>query len=201
MKKNFIFDLGWVLYRFDCDYMARKYIKNEDDYNIVRPVIFDRFYWDRIDDGSLTDEQAKAEFCEALPERLHAVACEIYDNWHKNLLPIDGMAELIKDIKQNGGKIYLLSNVSIGFARAYKQVPDINTLLSSFDGLVFSGPLHIVKPSAEIFEHILSKYSIDRSNTLFIDDLEKNINGAKAVGIDGYLFDGDAQKLREFIFK
>ena len=199
MIKNYIFDFGWVLYKFDCEYMARKYIKNEEDYNIVYPVVFDRFYWDRIDDGSLTDEQAKAEFCKVLPERLHAVACEIYDNWHKNLLPIDGMAELVKGIKAKGGKLYLLSNVSIGFAEAYKEVPDIKELLSLFDGLVFSGPLHIVKPSAEIFEHIISKYNLKREECMFIDDNEKNIDGAEAVGMKGYLFDGSCENLRKQI--
>ena len=32
---------------------------------------------------------------------------------------------------------------------------------------------------------------------LFVDDSEKNIRGAVAVGINGYLFDGDAQRLKK----
>ncbi len=201
MIKNYIFDFGWVLYKFDCEYMARKYIKNEEDYNTVYSVVFDRFYWDRIDDGSLTDEQAKVEFCEALPERLHAVACEIYDNWHKNLLPVEGMAELVKEIKAKGGKLFLLSNVSIGFSEAYKEVEDINELLSSFDGLVFSGLLNIVKPSREIFEHLLNKYGLKAEECVFIDDLERNVKGAEAVGIKGIQFDGNAVNLRQKLFR
>ena len=44
--------------------------------------------------------------------------------------------------------------------------------------------------------YLLNKYKLDRTGTVFIDDSEKNINGARAVGIKGVLFDGDIQKLR-----
>ena len=69
-------------------------------------------------------------------------------------------------------------------------------LFSHFDGLVFSGPLGIVKPSAEIFNYVLDRFGLHASESIFIDDSAINIAGAKAVGIHTYHFDGDAQKLR-----
>ena len=44
-------------------------------------------------------------------------------------------------------------------------------------------------------------YDIKPEDTLFIDDSPKNIAGAESYGIHGYLFDGDAKKLEEYIFK
>lgn len=201
MIKNYIFDFGWVLVRFDPDYMTGQYIKNADDRKLAKDVIFDRLYWDRLDDGTITDDEVKEGIRSRLPENLWEGACKAYDNWHYNLPFIDGMVDLVKQIKAAGGKLYILSNISIGFAQAYEQVAEIKELFSLFDGLVFSGPLKIVKPSKEIFEYILNKYDLNADETVFIDDSEKNINGAKAVGIEGYLFDGDAKKLGEYIFR
>lgn len=200
MKKNFVFDFGWVLVRFDSQYMTQKYIKNQSDCELAQGVIFDRLYWDKIDAGTITDDKVKEEICARLPEKLWEGACKTYDNWYYNIPFIEEMVQLVKDIKKAGGKLFILSNISIGFAENYKNIPQISELFSLFDGLVFSGPLHITKPSAEIFEHLLSKYSLNADETMFVDDLEKNVNGANAVGIEGYLFDGDADKLRSYIF-
>ena len=56
-----------------------------------------------------------------------------------------------------------------------------------------------IKPSREIFERVLSECGILADETLFVDDSEKNIKGAEAVGIHGYLFDGDPTKLQKYI--
>jgi putative hydrolase of the HAD superfamily len=68
-----------------------------------------------------------------------------------------------------------------------------------FDGLVLSGEINIVKPNAEIFEYLLSKYNLNREECIFVDDNKANITGAEKAGIKGYLFDGDAEKLHTAI--
>jgi len=169
--------------RFDPYYMTSVYIKDENDIKTVHKVVFDRLYWDRLDDGTISDCEVKKAVCERLPERLHFDACKVYDNWIKNLPFIEGMEMLIDDLKNYGCKIFLLSNISCGFAENYSAEPDISRLFSKFDGLVFSGPLGITKPSKEIFLHLLQKYGLKAEETIFIDDSEKNIKGAEAVGI------------------
>ena len=57
----------------------------------------------------------------------------------------------------------------------------------------------MVKPNVEIFEYILRKYNLNRNECLFIDDSEINIEGAKKANIKGYLFDGNAEKSRQYI--
>mgnify|MGYP002515127954 CR=1 FL=1 len=44
---------------------------------------------------------------------------------------------------------------------------------------------------------MLLEGNMKAEETLFIDDSEKNIAGAEAMGIKGYLFDGDVPKLRK----
>lgn len=196
--KNFIFDFGQVIVKFDTEYMTSVYIKPQD-VKMVEEVVFDRLYWDRLDEGTITDEEVRKGICERLPKELHNDACRVYDNWYKNLEFIEGMPELIKDIKAKGGKLYLLSNISETFAKEYKNVSNISEILNLFDGLVFSAPLGITKPNKEIFRYILNEYNLNPGDTVFIDDNEKNVSASCKENIFGYLFDGDAQKLKSYL--
>lgn len=196
--KNFIFDFGQVIVKFDTEYMTAAYI-NEPDIKAVEEVVFDRLYWDRLDAGTITDDEVREGICGRLPKELQDNACKVYDNWYKNLNFIDGMPELIKDIKAKGGKLYLLSNISETFAKEYKNAPNIAEILSLFDGLVFSAPLGITKPNKEIFDYILNEYNLNPYETVFIDDNEKNASASCKENISGYLFDGDVDKLKSYL--
>lgn len=199
MLKNIIFDFGQVLVRFDPYYMTKAYIEDENDCLLSMDVIFDRLYWDRLDMGTITDDEVKEGICSRLPKRLHEKAIAVYDNWMFHLPFIDGMKELVYSLKKSGKKLFLLSNISIGFSEKYELVPEVNEVLSLFDGLVLSGPIGLIKPYKDIFNHLLTKYSLDANECIFIDDNEKNIEGSNNVGIEGYLFDGDAKKLKRYL--
>ena len=199
MYKNIIFDFGNVLAEFHPEKLTRACVSDEQSIKPIIDVVFDRIYWDRLDEGIITDDEVKKEMSERLPASLHEYAFSVYDNWVKNLIPIKGMSELVKDLKVAGKNIYLISNISIGFTKSYHSVPWITELFANFDGLIFSGLLHLTKPGKEIFEHLLTNYCLDKTECIFIDDSKINIKGAKTAGISGYLFDGDSKKLRDFL--
>lgn len=199
MIKNYIFDFGNVLAEFYPDRLTAACVKDENVRQTVSDVVFDRIYWDRLDRGTITDEEVKAGIKSRLPENLHDDACKVYDSWVFNMTPFPGMQKLIEDISKTDKKLFLLSNISIGFADTYKNVPWINELLSKFDGLVLSGTVGLVKPNKDVFEYVLEKFDLKAEESLFIDDNAQNIEGAESAGINGYLFDGDAEKLRRFL--
>ncbi len=201
MFKNYIFDFGNVIVRFDTYYMTSLFMDSPEDIRLVESVLFDRLYWDRLDLGTISDAELKEAVCSRLPERLHQKAIQVYDNWHKNLPFTPQITDLIDEIKRRGGKLFLLSNISVGFSKNYGQSPQLAELFSKFDGLVFSAPLGIVKPQPEIFNYLLNKYSLSAEDTVFIDDSQKNILGAKNARINTFLFDGDVSNLRNFLFK
>ena len=197
MYKNIIFDYGQVIISFDPYYMTKCYIDNEAACKELSEIIFDRLYWDRLDNGSITDDEVKAEIIKRVPEEYYDAALKVYNNWYYNNPVISDTAELIRELKASGARLYLLSNISIGFAENWHKIPEVSNILSLFDGLVFSGPIGMNKPNRDIFEHLLEKFNLKAEDCVFIDDSEKNINGAKAVGINTILFTGDAEKLRE----
>ena len=196
-KKAIIFDLGNVLFRFDPAIMTAAVISDPEDAALVAPVAFDRLYWNRLDDGSITDEEVIAGICSRLPQRLHAQAEQVYRQWYAHMPCVPGMRELLHELKREGKSLYLLSNISIGFEQGYHAVPIITSTLSVFDGCVFSGSLGMVKPQKQIFEHLLTKFGLLPEDCVFIDDSEINIAGAAAAGIDGILFTGNATAVKD----
>ncbi len=199
MIKNYIFDFGNVLAVYDPDKLTAPFVKDLETRKMLSEIVFDRVYWDRLDDGSITDEEIRMGIRSRVSKEYSDLACTVYDNWVKSLTPILGMPQLVSELKKTDKKLYLLSNISIGFANSYKEVPWIKDLLSNFDGLIFSGPIGLVKPDKAIFDHLLKIFDLKAEECLFIDDAPRNIEGAKKVGIHGYLFDGDADTLRNYL--
>ncbi len=193
--KNVVFDFGQVMIRFEPKYMTGIYVSDEDDARLVEQVVFDRLYWDKLDSGDISDDEVIAACRERLPERLWDSAERVYFEWIYNIPEIEGMRELVRYIKKRYGvRVLLLSNISRYFADHAREIP----VLEEFEGCVFSAVIGKVKPNADIFQHLCKEFGILPEQTVFVDDNEKNIKGAEAVGITGYLFDGDAERLRKY---
>ena len=197
MIKNYIFDLGNVLVHFWPREMTAAYVEDPQDIERIWPVVFDRLYWDPLDCGGISDEELKAACHQRLPERLWDKADAVYDNWQAHLPIIEGMPQLLTELKAKGAKLYLLSNISIGFTEKYRDVPELVELFSLFDGLVFSGPLKMGKPEPKIFHHVLNTYGLTPSECVFVDDNEKNVQAAQKVGIHAIRFMDDPEDLRQ----
>ena len=192
MIKNIVFDFGQVLVRFDPRYMVTRYVTDDADAAQLEEVLFDRLYWDRLDAGTITDNEVMTEAKKRLPERLFEVAEKIYFNWIYNIPEIEGMRELLSQLREKGYRLYLLSNICTYFASHADEIP----ILKLLDGCVFSAVAGHVKPSREIYNHLCRRFAIEPSETGFVDDRDENIEGAINAGWSGVLFNGDARELR-----
>lgn len=197
MIKNVVFDFGQVMVHFEPSYMVSKYVTDEKDAALLEEVIFDRLYWDKLDEGNISDSEVVSSCRKRLPERLHPYIDLIYYNWIYNIPEIDGMRQLVLDIKRDlGVRVFLLSNICTYFADHSHEIP----CLEEFEKCIFSAVCGKTKPHAEIFEHLCEVCEISPSETVFVDDNVKNIAGAEAFGIKGYLFNGDSAKLRKYLY-
>ncbi len=196
MIKNVVFDCGQVLVHFDPKYMVERYVTDPADSALLQEVVFDRAYWNPLDKGTITDEEVKAAVCGRIPERLHEVARAVYDNWIYNIPEVEGMRELIREIKARFGvKTCLLSDISKYFSRHREEIP----ILAELDVLVMSADYGLVKPHRETFENLFAVCDIRPEESVFVDDRESNIAGAAACGMQGYCFDGNVEKLRAYL--
>ena len=194
--KSIIFDFGQVMIKYQPTLMTAKYIDDPMDEEAICAVLFDRLYWDALDDGSITDDEIIEASKKRLPERYHEILPRIYFNWIYNLPEVEGMNSLVASLREKYGVgIYLLSNISEYFADNAGEI----RALRLFDRCFFSAKMGLTKPDPEIFLTVCRELSIVPSETLFIDDSTKNIEGARIAGLNTYLFDGDAKKLGEYI--
>ena len=178
--------------------MTGVYISDEADKAFVSNVLFDRLYWDRLDLGTISDEETLEKCHERLPSRLWDICDKIYYDWVYNIPVIEGMDKLLPYLKERYGvRLFLISNISKYFVSHKEDIP----ILKEFEYCVFSSDLGVCKPSPIIFDHLLRTCSLERSESIFIDDNKSNIEGAIGFGLHGYLFDGDAERLKSYLDK
>ena len=197
--KNYIFDFGNVIAEFDPIKLTMPYVEDKALCKAVSEVVFDRLYWNKLDSGDITDDEVREGIRSRLKGSLADMGCRAYDNWVNTMIPVPGIHRLIKDIHNNGGKLYLISNISTGFAESYANVPWIKEVLDLFDGIVLSAVVGLTKPDRDIFEYLLNTYGLNSEECIFVDDSKLNTEGAKYAGIESYLFDGDSEKLRDYL--
>jgi putative hydrolase of the HAD superfamily len=71
------------------------------------------------------------------------------------------------------------------------------TWLGLFDQLTWSCELGVVKPDPAIYLHTVKKLNVKPEQALFIDNLQKNIEGAETVGLQAALFESAEQLQRD----
>jgi putative hydrolase of the HAD superfamily len=105
-----------------------------------------------------------------------------------NLNP--AMLAWIPRIKQAGFRLGILSNMGDG---VLEYIKPRFSWLSQFDWLTWSCELGVVKPDPAIYLHTVKKLNVSPERALFIDNLQKNITGAEAVGLHAALFENVEQ--------
>ena len=93
--------------------------------------------------------------------------------------------EYIKTLKEKGYRIYLLTNITEDSYNYINNIIDIN---SNFDGGIYSYQEKLIKPNLEIYELIISRFNLNRNETIFFDDKEKNVIAAQDAGIKSIVF-------------
>ncbi|RDV45592.1 HAD family phosphatase [Leifsonia sp. ku-ls] len=102
--------------------------------------------------------------------------------------------EVLLDLKAGGTRLALLSNAGRDFGSYFRH----GTLGDLFEQVFVSGELGTIKPSAEIFQHVMAELGVTPAETVFIDNKEANVRGAEALGISGHVFT-TAQDLRAYL--
>jgi len=180
-----IFDVGNVLVDFDWDgFMAREF--PGADKKLISKLdedVWGSGRWDRLDAGDDPEEVFK-NIIDYDPEHEFELR-KIFKNVGDTLRKREATPIWLKELKSRGYKLLYLSNYSHYVMKANPEVLDFLPLL---DGGVFSCDVKLIKPDPKIYETIAEKYDLVPSECVFIDDLERNINGAKNFGFHGIQF-------------
>ncbi len=192
MIRNIVFDMGNVLIHWRPDLFLERAGIPEEDRALLMRELFGSVEWIQMDRGVLPFEDGISAVCRRLPERLWGGVRELTLNWWRDhLLPVEGMAELIRELKQNGYGIYLLSNAKTDLPEYFGNIPGSEC----FDGRIVSADWKLLKPQPELYQVLLREYGLKAEECFFTDDLNINIEAAVLVGMSGAIFRG-AEDLR-----
>jgi len=192
MIRNIVFDMGGVLIRFDREYFIRRLGVNAEDEPVLMNEVFRSLEWARMDRGSIAEEDAVRNICARTPRRLHDSVEKLVTMWERPILPVDGIYELIEELKGKGYGIFLLSNASLRQHEYWPRIPASRF----FDGTLISADVQLVKPQPEIYALLCGTFGLTPSECFLIDDTPQNIEGAFEADMPGFVFNDDAAALK-----
>lgn len=191
MIKNIVFDMGNVLLDYNPEIALHLFLDEDADRDIIRKELFEGPEWIQGDLGRM-DNAVRYETIKArIPERLHKGLKDCVYQWQICMKPLEGARNFVLAMKEKGFGIYVLSNANEIF---YEYFPAFLPL-DFFNGVMISAEVHMVKPDIRIYETFMEKYGLKPEECLFIDDRRTNVEGAKAAGMKGVIFENDFERL------
>lgn len=181
MIKNVIFDLGGVVLGRDFKRLGE--VLGNTFAFISADEAFPE-YWSEFDRGTYTREEVTRMLAEDYNLTFED-ANEQVQRLLELLQPIPETERLIRELKAKGIRCYVLSNMSKEFYAELLKFP----IFELFDGAVVSYQERVNKPDAKIYETILSRYSLEPSETVFADDKAANTEAASRFGIHTVTYD------------
>jgi putative hydrolase of the HAD superfamily len=184
--KNIIFDLGKVLLNldFNASIVAFQKLGLKTDVLDSKQVYSDPVFYE-LEVGKVTPE----EFCNRVRKVIQnpdSTDSQIEDAWYSMILDIPASrVKVVQELSKNYN-VYLFSNTNkIHIERlhgAFKTEHGID-FPSLFVKDFYSHEIHERKPDLSSYQKVIELAGINPEESIFIDDLEKNIIGAQQSGL------------------
>ncbi|MBI3803761.1 MAG: HAD family phosphatase [Nitrospirae bacterium] len=183
---NIVFDLGGVLLEWKPDQILARLYPDPDLRAVVNRQVFQHPDWLVLDKGAL-DEEGAVNLFHRRTERPLSEMKELMQAVRESLVPIPSTFDLLEALSKEGLALYCVSNMQVAvFAYLQKKYD----FWSKFKGLVISAHIQMIKPDAEIFRHLFTRYGLIPSESLFIDDHFPNVESARRLEMKAILFQG-----------
>lgn len=184
--RNVVFDLGGVLLEWNPDAILARLYPDPETAARVKREVFQHADWLALDKGTLDEEEAVRLFQRRTGRPLSEMN-GLMQTVRESLIPIGPSFELLEELSEQGMSLYCVSNMQAAVFAFLRQRYDF---WSKFKGLVISASVKMIKPDAEIFNHLFSRYRLTPAETLFIDDHPPNIESALRLQMKAILFQG-----------
>jgi putative hydrolase of the HAD superfamily len=109
--------------------------------------------------------------------------------------PNPATLDLVRDIRSQGMHTAILSNMPFDLL---EELRGAFAWLDEFDVQIWSCDHGVIKPDAAIYRLCLDALGCKPHRALFFDDRPRNVEGARAVGMDAHVFES-AQQAAEIV--
>ena len=115
---------------------------------------------------------------------------EFWDYWFNEEKQSDRVIEYAKNLKQKGIKVFILSNNFKERATFYDHYPWMH---DAVDKAYFSWQTGFVKPDVRAWQLILDDNNLKGEECIYFDDVDKNLESSKSLGIKSFLFTNEEE--------
>lgn len=189
--KNIIFDLGSVLLDIDVDKTLRSFdnigVSGEKLEEIYKEP--ENFFL-LFEKGAIDADTFRNSFRDLSDN--HLTDKQINDAWSAMVVGFPGYkVELLKCLA-NQYDLYLLSNTNEihepVYTRQFRETSGGISFEDIFAGIYYSHVVKLSKPNPAIFTFMMNDSGIVPGESLFIDDLQRNVDAAIATGLPAYQY-------------
>lgn len=193
--RNVVFDIGNVVVHWDSlAIVERAFGDTHHDIHELRRDLFVRTdTWLALNRGELTVDEAKQAYVDdghLSPEGADRLFAEVF----AFLDPMPGTEPLMRRLSASGYRLFALTDNVHEIVAHLKERHEFWPL---FEGAAVSAEIGVLKPDPRIYRHLLGEHDLIAAETVFFDDLPGNVEGAKAVGMQAFVFTGAEQAERD----
>jgi glucose-1-phosphatase len=182
-KKYFIFDIGNVLVDFDFQVLLGQ-IAADSGTPVEPPTQRDLDMHHAVEEGAISDQAFVDYLNEA--KGLSWTVDDLIGVWQKMFTVNQTGRKLFLDSIARGLPVYTLSNIAEHHIEAIKR--NWPGFFDGATGLFLSYQMGCRKPDPAIYFQTLEKLGVEGKQCLFIDDLTRNVEAARAAGIHALQF-------------
>lgn len=179
MIKAFLFDNGGVITAGGAgNELSERLSKNlgidsGKAFELLSPV------WNQYSRGKITETELWRNVEKNYGKPISELQRDIWNKW-ENMRPLPEMMDLVLQLKADGYKVGLLSNVIPNTERVIRA----NGGYDNFDFLVLSCEVGFSKPDPEIYEIVMEHLDgIKPEEVIFLDDQERCLVPARQLGM------------------
>ena len=194
MIKNLVFDLGNVLIEWNSEKILTYFEPEKERRQVLRQAIFESGVWHQTDKGELSLKEACEEVLTQLDASYHSAIKNIFYHWYEVVYVYSDLQERIRLWVAQDYRIYILSTTCEIFYHIEKA--GLLPIYSLLSGYILSSEVGVIKPEAEIYHKLLKKYGLDPVESVFIDDIQANLDTAAELGFETILSTSETENIR-----
>lgn len=181
MVNTVVFDIGMVLVYFRWRELFADLGFEGDKFDKITEATVHNPWWNIFDKGGMSVEEIIDKYAESVPEYKDDIA-KIYDHGDQFIILYDYAIPWIRELKERGYKVYILSNWSEPVYEANKDTH--LRFLKDVDGEIISYREGMIKPDKEIYQLLCNRFTINPAEAVFLDDNIANVKAAKEFGMN-----------------